>query len=52
MTNSEGDPVAIEAFPGDTGDPATFQAQERKVRERFGVSDVIWVAGQGMLTSA
>jgi hypothetical protein len=52
LTTGKGDPVAIEGFAGDTADPATFQAQERKVRERFGISDVVWVADRGMLTSA
>jgi hypothetical protein len=51
LTNGEGAPVAIEAFAGNTGDPATFQAQVHKVRERFGVSEVVWVADRGMLTS-
>ena len=44
LTNAEGVPVAIEAFAGDTADPSTFQSQEQKVRERFGISDVVWVA--------
>ena len=52
LTNADGVPVAIEAFAGNTGDPATFQAQVQKVRERFGVREVIWVADRGMLTSA
>lgn len=51
LTNAAGVPVAIEAFAGNTGDPATFQAQEQKVRDRFGVAAVIWVADRGMLTS-
>ena len=51
LTNGEGVPVAIEAFSGDTADPSTFQAQEKKVRERFGVNEVVWVADRGMLTS-
>jgi|TARA_B100001971_G_C18225660_1_gene560222 hypothetical protein len=51
LTNAEGVPVAIEAFAGNTGDPATFQAQVDKVRDRFGVEEVIWVADRGMLTS-
>jgi transposase len=42
--------VAVEAFAGNTADQATFQAQERKVRERFGVGEVVWVADRGMLT--
>ena len=52
LTNGDGAPVAIEAFTGNTGDQTTFQAQERKVRERFGVGEVVWVADRGMLTSA
>lgn len=52
LTNGDGAPVAIEAFAGNTGDQTTFQAQERKVRERFGVGEVVWVADRGMLTSA
>jgi hypothetical protein len=51
LTSEEGAPVAIEAFAGDTGDPSTFGAQEQKVRERFGVGEVVWVADRGMLTS-
>lgn len=52
LTNAEGVPVAIEAFAGNTADPATFQSQVTKVKERFGVAEVVWVADRGMLTSA
>jgi hypothetical protein len=52
LTNAAGVPVAIEAFAGNTADPATFQNQVEKVKERFGVSEVVWVADRGMLTSA
>lgn len=52
LTNADGVPVAIEAFAGNTADPATFPAQVEKVQERFGVDEVIWVADRGMLTSA
>jgi hypothetical protein len=52
LTNGEGMPVAIEAFAGNTADPASFPSQAEKVKERFGVSEVIWVADRGMLTSA
>jgi len=51
VTNGDGVPVAIEAFAGNIGDPATFQGQVEKVRDRFGVSEVVWVADRGMLTS-
>lgn len=52
MTNAAGDPVAVEAFPGNTADPKTFLPQAEKVKDRFGVGDVIWVADRGMATSA
>ena len=52
LTNAEGEPVAIEVFPGNTADPATFQQQVTKVKERFGVADVVWVGDRGMITGA
>jgi hypothetical protein len=52
LTNAEGWPVSIEAFLGDTADPATFQSQVEKVEQRFGGGEVVWVADRGMLTSA
>ena len=52
VTNGEGVPVAIEVFAGNTADPSTFMSQVEKVKERFGVKDVVWVADRGMLTGA
>ena len=52
LTNAEGEPVAIEVFAGNTADPATFQAQVTKVKDRFGVADVVWVGDRGMITGA
>lgn len=52
LTNAEGAPVAIEAFAGNTGDPSTFMGQVEKVKERFRVDEVVWVADRGMLTGA
>ena len=52
LCNAEGMPVAIEAFAGNTADPATFQSQVEKVKQRFRVAEVVWVADRGMLTSA
>jgi len=52
LTNAAGDPIAIEAFAGNTADPATFQSQVQKAKERFGVSELVWVADRGMLTGA
>ena len=52
LTNGEGMPVAIEAFAGNTADPSTFMGQVEKVKERFRVDEVVWVADRGMLTGA
>jgi transposase len=52
LTNAEGAPIAIEAFAGNTGDPSTFMGQVEKVKERFRVDEVVWVADRGMLTGA
>jgi hypothetical protein len=52
LTNAEGAPIAIEAFAGNTGDPSTFMSQVAKVKDRFKVDEVVWVADRGMLTGA
>lgn len=52
LCNHEGCPVAVEVFPGNTADPQTLGSQVKKVRERFGLSRVIFVGDRGMLTSA
>ncbi|NBB81205.1 MAG: IS1634 family transposase [Verrucomicrobia bacterium] len=52
LCSSEGCPVAVEVFPGNTGDPATVQAQVDKLRERFGMERILLVGDRGMLTGA
>jgi len=52
LTDERGCPVAVEAFPGNTADPATLEAQVEKLRVRFGLSDIVLVGDRGMLTSA
>jgi transposase len=52
LTNQEGCPVAVEVFEGNTGDPKTVAAQIRKLRQRFGLKQVVMVGDRGMLTSA
>jgi hypothetical protein len=51
LTNSEGCPVAVEVFDGNTGDPKTVAAQVEKLRQRFQLKRVILVGDRGMLTS-
>jgi len=52
LTNSDGCPVAVEVFTGNTGDPKTVAAQVTKLRQRFGIKQLILVGDRGMITSA
>lgn len=52
MTDSRGCPVAVQAYPGNTGDPTTVSDQIDKLRERFKLSHVVLVGDRGMLTQA
>jgi transposase/ribosomal protein L35 len=50
MTDSVGRPMAVEVYPGNTGDPTTVVDQVNKLRERFQLSRVVLVGDRGMLT--
>lgn len=52
LTDSSGRPVAVEVYPGNTGDPSTVGDQVDKLRRRFGISRVVLVGDRGMLTQA
>lgn len=52
LTNAQGCPVAVEVFAGNTSDPKTVAAQVDKLRQRFGLQDVVLVGDRGMITSA
>ncbi len=52
ICTSQGCPIAVEVFPGNTADPATVAAQVAKLRDRFGISTIVWAGDRGMLTSA
>lgn len=51
LCNSEGCPVAIEVFEGNTGDPTTLEAQVQKIRDRFHIERIVLVGDRGMITS-
>jgi len=51
LCNSEGCPVAVEVFKGNTGDPKTLAPQIHKIRRRFEVERVVMVGDRGMITS-
>ena len=50
MTDRDGRPIALEAYPGNTGDPTTVADQLEKLRTRFGLKQVVLVGDRGMLT--
>jgi DDE family transposase len=52
LTSTEGIPVAVEVFPGATGDPATVASQVTKLKQRFGLTHVAVAGDRGMLTKA
>ena len=52
LCSRDGCPVAVEVFPGNTGDPATVSAQVAKLRSRFGIARVAVAGDRGMLTTA
>ena len=52
LTNTEGCPVAVEVFAGNTGDPRTLGSAVVKLRERFGLARLVLVGDRGMITSA
>ena len=52
LCDRSGCPVAIEVFEGNVGDPRTLEVQIAKVRERFGIKQVVFVSDRGLITQA
>jgi transposase len=50
LTDAQGRPIALEVYPGNTGDPTTVPDQVHKLRERFHLDHVVLVGDRGMLT--
>jgi transposase len=50
MTDGEGRPIAVQVYPGNTGDSTTVADQVEKLRDRFQLSRVVLVGDRGMLT--
>ena len=50
MADGDGRPVAVQVYPGNTGDPTTVPDQVAKLRDRFGLGRVLLVGDRGMLT--
>jgi transposase len=52
LTDQAGRPLAVEVYPGNTGDPTTVGDQVDTLRERFSLQRVVIVGDRGMLTQA
>jgi len=52
LTDKRGCPVAVSVFSGDTGDTTTFLPQVRKLRDAFGLEQMVLVGDRGMISSA
>jgi hypothetical protein len=50
LTDGDGRPVAVQVYPGDTGDPTTVPDQVKKLSHQFGLSRIVLVGDRGMLT--
>jgi len=50
LTDADGRPVSVQAYPGNTGDPTTVPDQVEKLAKQFGLSRIVLVGDRGMLT--
>jgi hypothetical protein len=50
LTDRQGRPVAVEVFPGATGDPDSFKTAIVRVRADFGIKSMIMAGDRGMIT--
>lgn len=49
VTNGDGCPVAVSVFEGNVSDTTTFLPQVERLRERFGIREVVIVGDRGMI---
>ena len=47
LCDSEGRPIAIEVYPGNTADPPTFTQLVTQARKRFGIERIVFVGDRG-----
>jgi transposase len=50
LTDADGRPVAVQVYPGNTGDPTTVPDQVETLMKRFGLARVVLAGDRGMLT--
>ncbi len=52
LCDKRGCPIAVEVFEGNRLDRQTLAQQIEKVRDRFGIEQVVWVGDRGTITNA
>jgi hypothetical protein len=52
LCDTDGRPVAVEVFTGELHDDKTLPSQVTKLKDRFGLSQIVVVADRGMVTKA
>jgi len=50
LTDGEGRPVAVDVYPGNTGDPTTVPDQVAHLRTEFGITRLVLIGDRGLLT--
>lgn len=51
LTDSDGEPLGIEVFPGNTSDNKTVSSQIEKIKKKYNVNNVTFVGDKGMIKS-
>lgn len=52
MTNSEGCPVGVSVYPGNTSDQKTLADRVSELKETYRLNEIVMVGDRGMITSA
>jgi transposase len=50
LADEAGRPLAVDVYPGNTGDPSTVPDQVEKLRQTFGLERIVLAGDRGMLT--
>jgi hypothetical protein len=50
LTDARGCPVGVSVFKGNTGDPPTLLPEVQRVRDRFGIEQLVVVGDRGMIS--
>ncbi len=49
LTDAQGEPLSIQLYPGNTGDPQSFQPTVEKLKVRFEAKEIVVVGDRGMI---